>query len=82
MILGYSEFELDIESILRAQLPSYFDQVCAAPLTNTGVSALPPGAKGAYMLLHRVYAATSEEYPYSGHVVQGCAHHGFLKLRC
>ena len=63
VIPGYNEFELDIESVLRAQIPNFFDQVAAAPLTHEAVLALPEGAKGAYMLLHRgtpVYAGKTD----------------------
>lgn len=62
-IPGYNEFELDIESVLRAQLPNFFDKVAAAPLNLESVLALPEGAKGAYMLLHRgtpVYAGKTD----------------------
>lgn len=62
-IQGYNEFELDIECILRAQIPRYFDQISDAPLTQANVLALPEKAKGAYLLLHRghlVYAGKTD----------------------
>lgn len=62
-IHGYNEFELDIESILRAQVPDYFDKITQAPLTHANVMALPEKAKGAYLLLHRgtpVYAGKTD----------------------
>ena len=49
-IFGYDEFEIDIENILREQLPRFFDGVPPAPLTPELVDALPARAKGAYML--------------------------------
>lgn len=62
-IQGYDEFELDIESVLREQLPSFFREVNSAPLTERNVLALPAGAKGAYMLLQSgvpVYAGKTD----------------------
>lgn len=62
-IRGYNEFELDIENVLRAQIPNYFDQISDAPLTQKNVLALPEKAKGAYMLLHEncpVYAGKTD----------------------
>jgi hypothetical protein len=48
---GYDEFEIDVEAILRDQLPRFFTAVAPAPLTAENVAALPERAKGAYMLL-------------------------------
>lgn len=62
-VQGYNEFELDIENILRTQIPDYFDQITPAPLTQANVLALPEKAKGAYMLLHQdtpVYAGKTD----------------------
>ena len=50
-VQGYDEFEIDVEAILRDQLPRFFSAIDAAPLTETNVAALPERAKGAYMLL-------------------------------
>jgi hypothetical protein len=50
-VQGYDEFEIDVEAILRDQLPRFFSAIDAAPLTGTNVAALPERAKGAYMLL-------------------------------
>ncbi len=50
-VSGYDEFEIDVEAILRDQLPRFFTAVAAAPLTAANVAALPERAKGAYMLL-------------------------------
>lgn len=63
IIPGYSEFELDIERILREQLPPYFDQVEPAALTLENIRELPVGAKGAYILLEGeniVYAGKTD----------------------
>lgn len=62
-IPGYQEFELDIERVLREQLPTFFDTLKAAPLTQSNVQAIPPKAKGAYLLLHKgipVYAGKTD----------------------
>ena len=62
-ILGYGEFELDIESVLREQLPRFFGGMNAALLTQSNVQSLPAGAKGAYLLLHHgvpVYAGKTD----------------------
>ena len=62
-ILGYNEFELNIENVLRTQMPNYFDEIAQAPLIQANVLALPEKAKGAYMLLHRdtpVYAGKTD----------------------
>ncbi len=50
-VRGYYEFEIDVEAILRDQLPRFFNDIQAAPLTPENVAALPDRAKGAYMLL-------------------------------
>ncbi len=47
---GYDEFEIDIEEILRQQLPKFFQDMPSAPLTLGNVDALPERAKGAYVL--------------------------------
>jgi hypothetical protein len=48
--LGYGEFELDIPSVMRAQLPSFFATLAPVPLTLENVAAIPDGAQGAYLL--------------------------------
>ena len=50
LIPGYGEYEIDIEAVLRENLPLFFDGLEAQPLTVEAVLAIPPGAKGAYML--------------------------------
>ncbi len=50
-VRGYDEFEIDVEAILRSELPRFFEGVRAAPLTPPNVAALPSRAKGAYLLL-------------------------------
>ncbi|MFC7477943.1 GIY-YIG nuclease family protein [Dankookia sp. GCM10030260] len=60
---GYAEFEIDIEDILRTTLPTFFEKMTAAPLTEETVDRIPPGAKGAYLLLHGrdvVYAGKTD----------------------
>lgn len=60
---GYNEFELDIEKVLRADLPACFDNLRAAPLTESNVVLLPEKTKGAYMLFlnnEAVYAGKTD----------------------
>ncbi len=62
-ISGYGEFEIDIERVLRTALPPFLDSVTPAPLTPSAINALPPRAKGAYMLLleaHPVYVGKTD----------------------
>lgn len=62
-ITGYSEFEMDVEGVLREQLPKFFEETALAPLTRECVDMLPERAKGAYMLFHRgvpVYAGKTD----------------------
>jgi hypothetical protein len=47
---GYDEFEIDLEAILRAQLPAFFAGFRAEPLTPEAIKAIPDQAKGAYVL--------------------------------
>ncbi len=51
-ISGYDEFEIDIEAVLRQELPKFFDSIEATPLTPEHVQALPDKTKGAYMLFY------------------------------
>ena len=44
-IPGYNEFELDVESVLREQLPAFFEGIDLAPLTHDNVEKIPQGAK-------------------------------------
>ncbi len=52
---GFVEYEIDIEKILRADLPSVLELVDMAPLTLSAIKALPVGAKGAYVLYENGY---------------------------
>ncbi|HWK36014.1 hypothetical protein [Sphingomonas sp.] len=61
--LGYVEYEIDIERVLRTDLPGVLDRVPIAPLTPEAVNAIPAGAKGAYVLFengHPVYAGKTD----------------------
>lgn len=53
--LGYVEYEIDIERVLRTDLPGVLDRVPIAPLTAEAVNAIPAGAKGAYVLFENGY---------------------------
>ena len=60
---GYVEYEIDIEKVLREELPGVVDEVTIAPLTLESVMAIPVGAKGAYVLFengHPVYAGKTD----------------------
>jgi hypothetical protein len=62
-IHGYDEFEVDLEAILRAQLPAFFAEFQAEPLTPDAIKAIPDQAKGAYVLYldrHPVYAGKTD----------------------
>ena len=63
VIQGYDEFEIDLEAILRSQIPLSFRRFQAAPLTSDVIKAIPEHAKGAYILYldHRpVYAGKTD----------------------
>lgn len=60
---GYVEYEIDIEWVLRNDLPKVVDAVQLAPLTTEAVNSIPEGAKGAYVLFvdgHPVYAGKTD----------------------
>lgn len=60
---GYVEYEIDIEKVLRNELPQVVEAVPIAPLTSDAVMAIPAGAKGAYVLFedgHPVYAGKTD----------------------
>lgn len=60
---GYVEYEIDIEKVLRSELPQVVEAVPIAPLTIDAVMAIPAGAKGAYVLFengHPVYAGKTD----------------------
>ncbi len=61
--VGFAEYEIDVERILRAELPSVFEAITIAPLRADFVSALPEQAKGAYVLYQdgrAVYAGKTD----------------------
>ena len=47
---GYVEYEIDIEKVLRTELPLVFGGMDLAPLTQKAINQIPKGAKGAYVL--------------------------------
>lgn len=60
---GYVEYEIDIEKVLRADLPSVLAAIPMAPLTAEAVRQIPDFAKGAYVLYeneHPVYAGKTD----------------------
>ena len=60
---GYVEYEIDIERVLRSDLPTVLDRVPIAPLVEASVLAIPQGAKGAYVLFEGgrpVYAGKTD----------------------
>lgn len=62
-IPGYDEFELDVEKVLREQLPPFFSDVEAATLTTEKIHRLPSQTKGAYLLIQdgvEVYAGKTD----------------------
>lgn len=62
-LAGYVEYEIDIEKVLRNELPEVIAGVDLAPLTAASVNAIPEGAKGAYVLFvrgHPVYAGKTD----------------------
>lgn len=50
VVPGYDEFEIDIEKVMRVELPAHFASIESAPLTPENILLLPERAKGAYML--------------------------------
>ncbi|WP_029922765.1 hypothetical protein [Nevskia soli] len=62
-VLGYDEFEMDVEQILRSQLPGFFKDLAVAPLTLEHIEKIPVRAKGAYVLYENslpVYAGKTD----------------------
>jgi hypothetical protein len=47
---GYVEYEIDIEKVLRNELPGVVAGIELAPLTSEFVNKIPGGSKGAYVL--------------------------------
>lgn len=48
--MAYSEFELDIPAVMRAELPKHFDTLEPTALTEENLREIPEGAQGAYLL--------------------------------
>lgn len=60
---GYIEYEIDVEKVLRDELPGIIADAEPAPLTREAVDALPERAKGAYVLYEKgvpVYAGKTD----------------------
>lgn len=60
---GYVEYEIDVERVLRMELPGVLSSIAAAPLTAREIEAIPESAKGAYVLYengHAVYAGKTD----------------------
>jgi hypothetical protein len=60
---GYGEYEINVERILKDELPGVLDELEIAPLTEAAVDAIPAGAKGAYVLYEdgkAVYAGKTD----------------------
>jgi hypothetical protein len=60
---GYIEYEINVERVLRDELPGVLGQVELAPLTAEAVLTIPLKAKGAYVLYengHPVYAGKTD----------------------
>ena len=60
---GYVEYEIDVEKVLRDELPDVIARVDVAPLTLEAIAAVPERAKGAYVLFengHPVYAGKTD----------------------
>lgn len=61
--VGYVEYEIDVEKVLRQELPDVVARAGIAPLTPEAIAALPEKAKGAYVLFedgHPVYAGKTD----------------------
>lgn len=60
---GYVEYEIDVEKVLRDELPGVVDRAQLAPLTLEAIARIPERAKGAYVLFengHPVYAGKTD----------------------
>jgi hypothetical protein len=60
---GYVEYEIDVEKVLRDELPGVIERAEIAPLTLEAIAAVPELAKGAYVLFengHPVYAGKTD----------------------
>ena len=60
---GYVEYEIDVEKVLRDELPGVVDRAEIASLTLEAIAAIPERAKGAYVLFEDgvpVYAGKTD----------------------
>lgn len=60
---GYVEYEIDVEKVLRDELPGVLERTEIAPLTLDAIATIPERAKGAYVLFengHPVYAGKTD----------------------
>lgn len=60
---GYVEYEIDVEKVLRDELPGVVANTKIAPLTLEAIAMIPERAKGAYVLFengHPVYAGKTD----------------------
>lgn len=60
---GYVEYEIDVEKVLREELPGVVQRTAIAPLTPEAIAAIPERAKGAYVLFedgNPVYAGKTD----------------------
>lgn len=60
---GYGEYEINVERILKDELPGVLEKLEIAPLSEAAVEAIPAGAKGAYVLYENgkaVYAGKTD----------------------
>ena len=60
---GYVEYEIDVERVLRMELPAVLSSIPPAPLKSDEIDAIPESAKGAYVLYEggrAVYAGKTD----------------------
>jgi hypothetical protein len=60
---GYGEYEINVEQVLREELPDAFSMVPEAPLNPDFIGRIPLGYKGAYILFYDripVYAGKTD----------------------
>lgn len=60
---GYVEYEIDVEKVLREELPGVVERTAIAPLTLEAIASIPERAKGAYVLFENgapVYAGKTD----------------------
>lgn len=62
-LTGYVEYEINIEKVMREDLPGVLESILMAPLTVESINTIPEFAKGAYVLFengHPVYAGKTD----------------------